>query len=82
LYDAQDLLNDAHIKARGDIVWIKDSRGKDFPMPAPLPHIESMPGAVKSLGPFPGEGQDEVLLQFGFKREHIDKFKDIGVLWA
>lgn len=82
LYDAQDLLNDAHIKARGDIVWMKDSRGKDFPMPAPLPHIESMPGSVNSLGPLPGEGQDEVLMQFGFKREQIHKFKDSGVLWT
>lgn len=81
LYDANQLLSDSHVAARGDIVRLSDEQGRSVPMPAVLPHIESMPGAVRHLGPQAGEGGREALQSWGFDDTSIDMLAQQGVFW-
>jgi crotonobetainyl-CoA:carnitine CoA-transferase CaiB-like acyl-CoA transferase len=81
ILDAADLLEHAHLAARGDIVRATDASGRSVPMPAPLPHIESLPGRVTHLGPAPGEGARAVLAALGFDPGQIDALAAGGALW-
>lgn len=65
LFDAAELLRDEHIAARGDIVRVADGRGGELPMPAPLPHLSSLPGRVRHAGPAVGADTETVLRELG-----------------
>ena len=82
IFDATDLLADAHIAARNDIVWVTDDAGRSMPMPAPLPKIESMPGSVRHLGPGPGQRSAALLAALGFDAGAQKDLHATGALWA
>ena len=66
LFDATELLADPHVAARQDIVRVPDARGRELPMPAPLPHIKHLPGRVRHAGPAIGADTSAVLRDLGF----------------
>lgn len=59
---AADLLNNEHIKARGDLVRIFDKNlNREVVMPAALPRMSRTPGQVRWAGPEAGQDTDAVL---------------------
>jgi len=82
IYDAADLLADAHLAAREDIVRLSDEAGRSIAMPAPLPKVEAMPGHARHLGPKPGQGSRALLEVLGFGEEVVKTLRDSGALWA
>jgi crotonobetainyl-CoA:carnitine CoA-transferase CaiB-like acyl-CoA transferase len=80
IYDAADLLDDAHLRARGDIARVPDGAGGSIPMPAVLPKIDSMPGEIRKLGPRLGEDTTAVLASLGFSHGQIEELKTCGVV--
>jgi len=65
LFDAAELLRDEHIAARGDIVRVADGRGGEIPMPAPLPHLSTLPGRVRHIGPAVGADTEALMRELG-----------------
>ncbi|MBM3407912.1 MAG: hypothetical protein FJY25_11360 [Betaproteobacteria bacterium] len=65
LFDAAELLCDEHIAARGDIVRVADGRGGEIPMPAPLPHLSTLPGRVRHIGPAVGADTEALMRELG-----------------
>jgi crotonobetainyl-CoA:carnitine CoA-transferase CaiB-like acyl-CoA transferase len=82
IYDASEILEDAHVAARGDIVRLADGKGGTIAMPAPLPKISSLPGEVRRIGPAPGEGTRALLADLGFDGRQIAELRKSGALWA
>jgi crotonobetainyl-CoA:carnitine CoA-transferase CaiB-like acyl-CoA transferase len=82
IYDADDILDDPHIAARGDVVRVPDGKGGAIPMPAPLPKISTLPGAVRGIGPAPGAGTRALLTGLGFDERRIEELRKCGALWA
>jgi len=82
IYDAADLLADAHLAAREDIVRLTDEAGRSIAMPAPLPTVEAMPGQARHLGPKPGQGSRALLEVLGFGEGAVKTLRDSGALWA
>jgi crotonobetainyl-CoA:carnitine CoA-transferase CaiB-like acyl-CoA transferase len=82
IYDAGDILEDPHIAARGDVIRVPDGKGGSIPMPAPLPKITALPGAVRSIGPAPGAGTRALLTGLGFDERRIEELRKVGALWA
>jgi crotonobetainyl-CoA:carnitine CoA-transferase CaiB-like acyl-CoA transferase len=80
IYDAGDLLDDPHLRARNDIVRVPDGKGGTVPMPAPLPKIDSLPGSVRSLGTSPGAGTLGVLGKLGFTDSQITQLRADGAV--
>ncbi len=82
ILDAADLLADAHLEARADIVRMTGDDGRPLPMPAPLPKIASMPGSVRHLGPKPGQRSGRLLDALGFDADAQQALHATGALWA
>jgi formyl-CoA transferase len=60
LYRAPDLLADAHVRARGAIVWPDHPALGPFPMQAPVPRLSDTPGGVAWTGPEMGAHNEAV----------------------
>jgi len=80
IYDAADILEDPHLRARNNIVRHATSTGETLPMPAPLPKIEGMAGAIRNLGTSPGEGTAAVLAKLGFSASQIAELSASGAI--
>lgn len=65
LLDAVELLEDEQVAARGDIVRVADGKGGELPMPAPLPHLSTLRGRIRHVGPAVGADTDSVLHELG-----------------
>jgi crotonobetainyl-CoA:carnitine CoA-transferase CaiB-like acyl-CoA transferase len=80
IYDAADIMEDPHVRARTDIARMPDGAGGSLPMPAVLPKIDSMPGAIGRLGPKLGEDTAAILETIGFSARQIDELKASGAV--
>jgi formyl-CoA transferase len=66
VYDPEDILNDAHYKARNMIEQWKLPDGKSMRIPAVTPKLTETPGGTRWLGPTLGEHTAEVLSALGY----------------
>lgn len=82
LYDAADLMQDPHLAARADIVWVDDGQGTPLPQPAVLPKIGGMATGVRRAGPAVGADGDAILAAAGFTPAEIAGFRHSGAVWA
>jgi len=61
IYTPDLLLKDPHVKARNNIVVVKDADGSPISMPNAMPYLSRTPGEVKWPAPALGAHTDEVL---------------------
>lgn len=78
---AQDLLEDEHVQARGNIARPKSDSGQEVPMPGVLPHLSASPGEVRWPGPPLGAHTEEILRDtLGLSEEHCRRLVADGVV--
>nr|AAG39453.1 hypothetical protein [Pseudomonas alcaligenes] len=61
IYNAKDMVDDPHFKARESIVEVNNEKGSPIPMQNVFPRLSRTPGKIKNVGPGLGEHNDEVL---------------------
>ncbi|MCZ0925687.1 MULTISPECIES: CaiB/BaiF CoA transferase family protein [Halomonadaceae] len=61
VYNAPDMLDDPHFKAREAIVEVSDHHGKPLPMQNVFPRLSRTPGSVRHVGPVLGEHTETIL---------------------
>jgi formyl-CoA transferase len=66
VYDAEDIVNDAHYAARKMIEQWKLPDGKPMKIPAVVPKLSETPGGTRWLGPKLGEHTAEILESLGY----------------
>ena len=66
VYDAEDIVNDAHYAARKMIEQWKLPDGKPMNIPAVVPKLSETPGGTRWLGPKLGEHTAEILESLGY----------------
>lgn len=78
---AQDLLADAHIKARDAIVRVFSPLvGDDVPMQSVFPKLSETPGDIASAGPALGQDTDAILDILGYSPSDRDKLRAENVI--
>ncbi|MGE5523397.1 MAG: CaiB/BaiF CoA transferase family protein [Rhodospirillaceae bacterium] len=80
VYDAEDILNDAHYKARKMIEQWHLPDGKPMKIPAVVPKLSDTPGGTRWLGPTLGEHNDEVLGALGYSEADRARMRRKGVI--
>jgi formyl-CoA transferase len=71
IYSAQDIAEDPHYAARGNIVRIVTRDGLELKVPAVLPQLSETPGSIRMTAPRLGEDTETVLRRFGYSPEQI-----------
>ncbi len=80
VFDAADILKDAHYIARGMLEQHQLPDGKPVKLPGIVPKLSQTPGATKWLGPKLGEHNAEVLNGLGYDDAAQRAFKARGVI--
>jgi len=80
IYDAVDIVNDAHYRARGMIEQHRLPDGKPVKLPGIVPKLSATPGATRWLGPGLGEHTAEVLAALGYDATTQADLKRRGVI--
>ena len=80
VYDAEDIANDLHYRARGMLEQWRLPDGQPMRIPGIVPKLTETPGATRWLGPAVGAHTDEVLGELGFSRAEIDGLRTRGVV--
>jgi len=77
-----DILNDPHIKERGDLIKVYDAElGRDITMQGITPRFSKTPGSVKWVGPALGAHNEEIygsLLEVG--SNELQTLEDKGII--
>ena len=61
VFTAEDMMEDPHYAARGNVVEVEDPEIGPFPMQNVVPRLTETPGGVRWTGPALGQHNDEVL---------------------
>jgi formyl-CoA transferase len=80
VYDAEDIINDAHYAARRMIEQWHLPDGKPMRIPAVVPKLSATPGATRWLGPALGEHTADILNSLGYSAEQQHEFRRRGVI--
>ncbi|MBK4739122.1 CaiB/BaiF CoA transferase family protein [Noviherbaspirillum pedocola] len=80
VYDAKDIYEDPHYRARGMIERHTLPDGAPIDVPGVVPKLSATPGKTEWLGPRLGEHTDEVLSKLGFDAERIAALRRDGVV--
>ena len=80
VYDASDIVSDAHYLARGMIERHRLPDGKEFSLPGIVPRMSDTPGATEWVGPALGAHNAEVLSALGYDEAQQQEFKRRGVI--
>ncbi|WP_340536914.1 CaiB/BaiF CoA transferase family protein [Nocardioides sp. GXZ039] len=79
--NVEDIFNDDHMRARGNLLTMTDEEHGDVTMLAPIPRMSKTPGGVHSLGPVLGAHTDAVLTdELGLAGDEIRGLRDRGVI--
>ena len=80
VYDAADILNDAHYLARGMIEQHKLPDGTAIKLPGIVPKLSDTPGATAWVGPALGEHNSEILRSLGYDEAQQRELKQRRVI--
>lgn len=81
VYTPSEMLEDEHMRARGNIINISHPELGDVPMPGVVPTLSGTPGEVRWTGPAVGEHTDEVLREaLGYDAPRIARLRQNGVV--
>lgn len=80
VYDASDILKDAHYLARGMLEQHTLPDGKGVKLPGIVPRLSDTPGATKWIGPALGAHNAEVLSALGYSETQQRDFKQRRVI--
>lgn len=80
VYDAEDIVNDAHYAARKMIEQWQLPDGKPMKIPAVVPKLSETPGGTRWLGPRLGEHTAEILTRLGYSSEEQQSLADRGIV--
>ena len=81
VYSIDEIFEDPQYKARENIVYMKDSHGREHAVPNVVPRLSDTPGGIKSLGPTLGQHNDVVYRdRLGLSEERIAELKEKGVI--
>jgi formyl-CoA transferase len=80
VYDAHDIVNDAHYAARRMIEQWRLPDGKPMKIPGIVPKLSVTPGETRWLGPALGQHNDEVLSALGYSAEERAALKRRGAI--
>ena len=67
IYDAMQLMNDAHVRARGSIVEVPDDEFGTLPMHAVVPRFSHTPGSIRRLAPRLNEHSEEIRAELALR---------------
>jgi formyl-CoA transferase len=80
VYDAEDIVNDAHYAARRMIEQWRLPDGRPMKIPAVVPKLSETPGGTRWLGPRLGEHTDAVLGALGYDEQERARLRRAGVI--
>ena len=80
VYDAADIVADAHYLARQMIEEHRLPDGKSFKLPGIVPKLSETPGATSWIGPALGAHTAEVLTKLGYDEAAQRELKEKGVI--
>jgi formyl-CoA transferase len=80
VYDANDIVNDPHYRARGMIEQFRLADGQGVKLPAIVPKLSATPGRTRWLGPKLGEHTQEVLASLGYSDRQQERLRAAGVI--
>lgn len=81
VYSIDEIFEDPHYAARGNIVRVADDRVGELAIPNLVPRLSDTPGRVKWLGPRKGEHNTEVYQELlGMSAGEIERLRGLGVL--
>ena len=81
IYDAEQLLHDEHIIARGSLAPVENPDGDGVLMqPAVTPRLSRTPGAVRHAGLAKGACTDQVLRELGYSDAEIAELHAAGAI--
>lgn len=81
VYSIDEIFEDPHYAARGNIVRVQDERVGELAIPNLVPRLSDTPGRVKWLGPRKGEHNDEVYKGLlGMADDELARLREAGVL--
>lgn len=80
VYDTAQIFADDHYRARGAIVTVDDPDLGPTRTCDVFPRLTKTPGAVRHLGPSPGETTDEILASLGYSEAEIEELRERKVV--
>lgn len=80
IYDAADIFDDPHFRARETIVSVPDAELGDVKMQCVVPRFSETPGAVRSAGPSIGQHNDEVYRAIGLGAADLARLRDGNII--
>ena len=80
VYDAADIVKDAHYLARGMIEQHQLPDGKAIKLPGIVPRLSDTPGSTEWVGPALGAHNAEVLGALGYSEMQQRELKRRGVI--
>jgi crotonobetainyl-CoA:carnitine CoA-transferase CaiB-like acyl-CoA transferase len=81
LMSIADIAADPHFRARGTIVPVQDEEFGDMLMTAPIPRMSETPGAIRTLGPALGSGNEAVYSgMLGMSAQEIEELRAAGTI--
>jgi formyl-CoA transferase len=80
VYDAKDIAEDPHYRARDMILTQTTRDGYDLEVPGIVPKLLGTPGTVRSAAPRLGEDTDGVLRELGLSEQDVAALRSKGVV--
>lgn len=81
VYAIDEIFEDPHYKARGNIAFVKDDRVGELAIPNVMPRLSDTPGGITGLGPSLGAHNEEIFAgQLGLSADQIRSLQEEGTI--